>query len=84
MKCLKCNNTNLSMLVRMTVIFPVDSNGDIYINDYEGYDDLLEETINDLGKEDQSGEQMKRMIRMINKEWMSKYYIKIGDKEYDN
>ena len=40
------------MKVRMTVIFPVDSNGDIYINDYEGYDDLLEEAIYNVGKED--------------------------------
>jgi len=52
MKCLKCGNTDLSILVRMTVNFPVDLNGNIYINDYEGYNDLLEEAINDVGKED--------------------------------
>ena len=52
MKCLKCGNTDLSMMVRMIVIFPVDLNGNIYINDYEGYDDLLEEAINDVEKED--------------------------------
>jgi len=52
MKCLKCDNTNLSMRIRMTVIFPIDLNGNIYINDYEGYDDLLEEAIYDVDNKD--------------------------------
>ena len=52
MKCLKCGNTDLNMRIKMMIEFPVDSNGNIYINDYEGYDDLLEEVIYDVGKED--------------------------------
>ena len=50
MKCLKCGNTDLSMRIRMMIEFPVNSSGNIYINDYEGYDDLLEEAINDVEK----------------------------------
>jgi len=52
MKCLKCGNTDLSMLVRMTVVFPMDKNGNMYINDYEGYDDLLENAMKDVNSED--------------------------------
>jgi len=52
MKCLKCGNTDLSMLVRMTVEFPMDENGNIYINDYEGYDDLLGKAMRDVESKD--------------------------------
>ena len=52
MKCLKCGNTDLSMLVRMTVVFPMDENGNMYINDYEGYDDLLGKAMKDVESKD--------------------------------
>jgi len=52
MKCLKCGNTDLSMLVRMVVEFPMDENGEIYINDYEGYDDLLGKAVRDVESKD--------------------------------
>jgi len=52
MKCLKCGNTDLYMRVRMVVEFPIDDNGNIYINDYEGYDDLLGYAIRDVRDED--------------------------------
>jgi len=52
MKCLKCGNTDLSILVRMIVEFPMDENGNIYINDYEGYDDLLGNAMRDVESKD--------------------------------
>jgi len=52
MKCLKCGNTDLSMLVRIIVEFPMDENGNIYINDYEGYDDLLGKAVRDVDIKD--------------------------------
>jgi len=52
MKCLKCGNTDLSMLFRVVIEFPMDESGNIYINDYEGYDDLLEKCIRDVDGED--------------------------------
>ena len=52
MQCLKCGNTDLSMKIRMFVEFPMDENGEIYINDYEGYDDLLGKAVRDVKSKD--------------------------------
>ena len=45
MKCLNCDNTDLSMIFKVEVEFPMDENGNIYINDYERYDDLFEKCV---------------------------------------
>jgi hypothetical protein len=50
MNCRKCKNKNVIMMIRTEVEFPVDENGDIYINDYEGYDDLLEQCLRERNR----------------------------------
>jgi len=70
MQCLKCGNTDLSMLFRMVVEFPMDEKGDIYINDYEGYDDLLGKCIRDVDGKDKMYRYWKCRL-----EWRENRYV---------